>query len=420
MGIKKFLEKFIALPIGVFRNRMDKIEKRIQTLDAKLTKEKLAREQLIEEQKEQHQADREAQQRQRQKEHQEIQEEQRKENQQQREENKKQRQEQEKQLTAIESKINGIDKRRDYKVGYEAGVINSFYEAYEEPDFEEKFLRLVDGLERSEIAKIVCILERQRMIKGKEGRSVDLYTPEEQEAIKHMAAYRESHTLRINENLFCYDGYLLQRRHFEASVFYFKHGVDDMDASSHQFIKGKSIIDVGGFYGDSVLVLEELEPKDIYTFEAIEANYNILQETMKLNGIDNCVAEKLALGDEEGEVTFDICGSQSNMQTLNYLNNVDGTETAQITTLDKYMESRDMEIGLIKVDIEGAEQSFLRGAKETITKHKPVLLMSIYHNADDFFGIKPMIESWDLGYKFKIHKPCDFTVSREVLLICEP
>ena len=83
------------------------------------------------------------------------------------------------------------------------------------------------------------------------------------------------------------------------------------------------------------------------------------------------------------------------------------------------MEGTDIEVGLIKVDIEGAEQDFLAGARKTIEKHKPVLLMSIYHNADDFFDIKPIIESWNLGYKFRIHKPVDYSVSREVLLIAE-
>ena len=61
----------------------------------------------------------------------------------------------------------------------------------------------------------------------------------------------------------------------------------------------------------------------------------------------------------------------------------------------------------------------MRGARRTIEKYKPVLLMSIYHNADDFFNIKPMIESWNLGYKFRIHKLIDYSVSREVLLIAE-
>jgi hypothetical protein len=62
----------------------------------------------------------------------------------------------------------------------------------------------------------------------------------------------------------------------------------------------------------------------------------------------------------------------------------------------------------------------LAGAINTIKKQKPVLLLSIYHNANDFFEIKPLIESWNLGYKFKIRKLSMkeyFLV--ETMLICE-
>ena len=78
-------------------------------------------------------------------------------------------------------------------------------------------------------------------------------------------------------------------------------------------------------------------------------------------------------------------------------------------------------MGLIKVDIEGAEQSFLSGAKNTIIEHRPVLLISIYHNYNDFYKIKPLIESWNSGYQFDFHSPVlEYAVNRETLLICEP
>ena len=95
------------------------------------------------------------------------------------------------------------------------------------------------------------------------------------------------------------------------------------------------------------------------------------------------------------------------------------SEKVPMIRVDDYVREHKIKVGLIKVDIEGAEQSFLRGAKETICKQKPTLLISIYHNVDDFLDIKPMIESWNLGYKFKVFKPTIGSVSAETLLICE-
>nr|WP_152655876.1 FkbM family methyltransferase [Brachyspira hyodysenteriae] len=78
-----------------------------------------------------------------------------------------------------------------------------------------------------------------------------------------------------------------------------------------------------------------------------------------------------------------------------------------------------MKVGLIKTDLEGFEQPFLRGALNTIKKQKPILIISIYHNYNDFFDIKPMIEELNLGYKFKIAKSNDFELIRETKLIAE-
>jgi hypothetical protein len=93
-------------------------------------------------------------------------------------------------------------------------------------------------------------------------------------------------------------------------------------------------------------------------------------------------------------------------------------EEVPVQTLDAYAEEHGLEVGLIKADIEGAEPAFLQGARETIIKHRPILLISIYHYPDDFFGIKPMIESWDLGYGFKI-VPGSQKILSGTLLIAE-
>ena len=127
----------------------------------------------------------------------------------------------------------------------------------------------------------------------------------------------------------------------------------------------------------------------------------------------------MALGTDQKEIVINIAGSCSSIVTPSALK-IDGQETVMMTSLDLYMNAHpEIEPGLIKVDIEGFEQEFLKGATETIKKYKPILLISIYHNAGDFFKIKPMIEGLDLGYKFKIYNPMDGSVSREVLLIAE-
>lgn len=307
-----------------------------------------------------------------------------------------------------------------YNNPYECRVIKCFQTTYDSAGYESRFLELIKGLDHESIQKIVTILRRQQLAWENPGKDIDLYTRSEQDEIKDMKKYMLNHIFQVSENLFCYDHYFLPVRHFETSVFYFKHGIHELQKSSLDHIRGKDIIDVGGFIGDSVVVLEDFCPRRIYTFEGVQKHFELIKETLRINHIQNCIAEHLALGAEAGQVTFDIKGSSSNMQTIDYLEQIEKQETVEVITLDAYASEHDMDIGLIKVDIEGAEQQFLQGARKTIEKFRPILLLSIYHNADDFFGIKPMIEEWNLGYRFHIHKPCDYSISREVLLLCEP
>jgi hypothetical protein len=79
-----------------------------------------------------------------------------------------------------------------------------------------------------------------------------------------------------------------------------------------------------------------------------------------------------------------------------------------------------LQIGLIKTDIEGGESALLRGAEQTIREQKPILIISIYHSYADFFGIKPLIESWNLGYQFTlIDSGYGFAPVHEITLNCE-
>ena len=282
------------------------------------------------------------------------------------------------------------------------------------PDFENRFKKLISGLKQNDVATIVKIIRRLQMIKGTNSK-LDLFTKEEKDLLQRVRDF-DKEILKVSDNLYAYKNYLLPINHFETSVFLYNHGIEKLNTVEN--FKDKDILDVGGFIGDSVLMLSPLTNKKIYSFEAIKENFDLMQKTIELNSIKNAVPVHVAVGDKPGEIEIRFNGSASSQNDI-MVKNPKYIEKCQVIKMDDYVREHNINVGLIKVDIEGAEQSFLRGAKETICKYKPTLLISIYHNVDDFLDIKPLIESWNLGYKFKIFKPVIESVSGETLLICE-
>ncbi len=320
------------------------------------------------------------------------------------------------QTRTLSQSLDHVEHKYLYNNVYERKAISTFDEYYKRDDFKEMFVNLVRGLSDEDTAQIVRILQRQRLALDSEGRETDIFTKEEQEQILNLKKEMGINEFRVADDMYCLNQYFLPVKHFEASVFFYKHGIDcieNLDA-----LKDKDILDVGGFIGDSILILKPLTEKRVFSFEALEKHYELMKKTVAMNQLENVVLERMALGDENKEIEIEVAGSSSSINP-NEAVEIQGTEKVMMRTLDDYVEEHPMNIGLIKVDIEGAEQQFMKGARKTIEKYRPVLLMSIYHNADDFFHIKPIIESWNLGYKFKIHKPVDFSISREVLLIAE-
>lgn len=239
-------------------------------------------------------------------------------------------------------------------------------------------------------------------------------TQHELEALDHLAHEFYAKILPLSPDRYYYNGYFLPIEHFESSVFFYEHGLHTLQNLAK--IRQKDIIDVGGYIGDSALVFQRYTDKSIHCFEASPTNYQNLLKTIKLNNATRIIPVNNALGARQETLSINLYGGAS---SLIFSKDSLGSEQVEVITLDSYVQQHGVEVGFIKVDIEGFEMEFLKGAKHTICTQKPAMLISIYHQASDFFDIKPLIESWNLGYEFHLHKPIDGNISLETVLFCE-
>ena len=68
--------------------------------------------------------------------------------------------------------------------------------------------------------------------------------------------------------------------------------------------------------------------------------------------------------------------------------------------------------------LKGCDLDVLKGAEKTIKKFKPVIISAIYHNAEQFFEVKPTLDKWNLGYKYHFSKLNPEEFINEINVIC--
>ena len=302
--------------------------------------------------------------------------------------------------------------------GEREALAKLFSDAMNREDSAERFSSLISGLDTDSRNTVVDIIHRMAIIADGNKSMQDVYTQREQDEFVRMNDEFSSKIIKLNDNLYYYNGYYLPVNQFDSSVFFTKYGIDKL--TTLDSIRNKDIIDAGGYVGDTALLFSSYTDKNIHVFEASPSNMDIIHETIKLNHLDNIVTVSKALGDKNGTATFSLgernsCNSLVERPGYNYPEHID----VPVVTLDDYVRENNLDIGLIKVDIEGGEQLLLRGAVETIRTQHPILLISIYHSANDFFEIKPMIEKICDKYTFRIVKPANSAIALETILLAE-
>lgn len=146
--------------------------------------------------------------------------------------------------------------------------------------------------------------------------------------------------------------------------------------------KGAVILDIGaniGLYTCAYAQYFGAQDIKIYGIEAVETNYNILLENIRLNGFNNIQADHLALGKEEGELTFDLPSKDFVGNAVGgNVHKDDSSETyrtkVKMITLDSYAESNGIErCDFMKIDVEGAELFIFEGGKKFLSQCRPVI-----------------------------------------------
>lgn len=147
-------------------------------------------------------------------------------------------------------------------------------------------------------------------------------------------------------------------------------------------VRDRDVVDVGAHFGCHTVPYSGRARATVHAFEPQSLAYSLLLKNIKINDCRNVTPYRIALGHEDGLVTTlgDKYELHNRIRSVNEPHSTHnyggiglgrGWEQVMMKTLD----SCNLEnVGLIKIDVEGAERLVLYGAASTIRNHKPFIV----------------------------------------------
>lgn len=171
-----------------------------------------------------------------------------------------------------------------------------------------------------------------------------------------------------------------------------------------ELIKDNSaIVDAGANLGVFSIFVAKKHPNcTIYAFEPTPRMFAVLKKNTKKYPNIRCF--NYALGNENKTVKI---------VEVNYNTGSNHISDHGIPVQMKTIDSLDIPMDFLRMDVEGYEANVLRGAAETIKKHHPIIAMSAYHKPEDKTEL-PKILNQIAPYDCELRHDC------EEDFICKP
>jgi len=145
---------------------------------------------------------------------------------------------------------------------------------------------------------------------------------------------------------------------------------------------GDTVFDVGGHHGLMAAVsgVAAGDGGCVVTFEPNPYARRSLVANLAMNEVHNVIVEELAVTDDDGTHAFhiqkgDVTWNSSLVGEAGRNERFEETIVVPTSSLDAYVERTGRVPSVIKIDAEGAEFLVLRGAEQTLRRHRPILIM---------------------------------------------
>jgi FkbM family methyltransferase len=162
---------------------------------------------------------------------------------------------------------------------------------------------------------------------------------------------------------------------------------------------GDFVIDGGSCTGDTVAVFREaVGPSGhVYAFDPVQVHVDLCKLNTSRDDYRNTTVFPYGVG--ERSIDAPMISLTHYHPGYHPSNNEEPVPLRRID--DLVIDGKIERVDFLKLDIEGAEMSALRGAEAAIRRFRPKLAISIYHQPNDFFEIADFI--WNLGMGYRLY-----------------
>lgn len=152
--------------------------------------------------------------------------------------------------------------------------------------------------------------------------------------------------------------------------------------------KGGTFIDIGANIGNHTLFAATHigQTGQVVAFEPIPRIAAQLRSSLSINNLSNVNLHEVACSDTEGEAVLTLVAGNIGGSSLHRKTD-QGSIPVKTKTADHFTAEL-TSISLIKIDAEGHELEVLRGLGETLTKHRPTLIIEF---SPSFWGSEAIV-----------------------------
>lgn len=136
---------------------------------------------------------------------------------------------------------------------------------------------------------------------------------------------------------------------------------------------GKTFIDIGANIGQYTLIAAGIGVP-VQSFEPDPGIFEVLKANIAANNLSNVACHRIALSSKKGTAEFHESNAENfGAGSLRHQSQSSGkTFSVQTDTLDSF--AAHLDVGAIKIDVEGAELPVLSAAQMVLSKHPPLVI----------------------------------------------